>query len=656
MIKITKTLHLLLYFIGSLLFMETLLRVSTTGVFFSSGALFSFLFSVSVGGMFYIICTLFQGKIRFSLSIITLSISAFIFCSQMIYYKIFRIFYTLYSAGNAAQVIEFWKDILDTVSKNSLWVVVFFLPVIIISVFGRKIISSEKITRQYRLSLLCFMLLSHLLGLTAVFISGRDQYSPYDLYFKSNYPILSVERLGLITTMRLDLQRLISGWSPVLEVSTPSMGNAINQNIPPMDLPYGKVEEVKIEYNIMDIDFSDLISTEKNQGIRDMHNYFQAQEPTAKNKFTGKYKGYNLILITAEAFSPYAVREDVTPTLYKMVHEGYNFTNFYNPLWGVSTSDGEYVACTGLIPKSGIWSFQRSGNIYLPFVMGNQLKRLGYKTVAYHNHTYNYYRRDISHPNMGYIYKGIGNGLNVKKVWPASDLEMMEKTIPEYINNEPFHAYYMTVSGHLRYNFTGNTMALKNKKHVQNLPYSEAGRAYIATQIELDRALEHLLNMLEQEGIADKTLIAVSADHYPYGLEYAEIDELAGHSVERNFELHKSPFILYTKGIEPVTIDKPCSSLDIIPTLSNLLGLEYDSRLLMGKDIFSNSDPLVIFLNKSFITDKGRYNAKTGEFIPKDGVTVDDGYVNRISTTINSKFHYSARILDTDYYRKVIKN
>ena len=61
------------------------------------------------------------------------------------------------------------------------------------------------------------------------------------------------------------------------------------------------------------------------------------------------------------------------------------------------------------------------------------------------------------------------------------------------------------------------------------------------------------------------------------------IDELAGHKVEKNFELFKSPFIVYAKGMKPETIDKPASSLDIIPTISNLLGLEFDSRLLKGE-------------------------------------------------------------------------
>lgn len=642
-IKNVRDLSLLFYFIISLFFMETILRISTTGGFFSSGFIFSFIFSISLGVIIYIICTLFESKVNYILSYSLLGFLALIFCSQLIYYKFFKTFYSFYSAGNAGQIFQFWKDILILIIKNLAPILFIFLPVILIIVVGKKTLYFEKINKHLKIALVSCFLLSHLIGILFVFIGGRGQYSPYDLYYQNDYPILSVKKLGLITTIRLDMQRTILGWSPTLEAST---------KVP--DTPIEKEEE-KIEYNTLNIDFNNLISDEKNDVIRDMHKYFQNVPPTAKNKYTGKYKGYNLILITAEGFSPYAVREDVTPTLYKMVHDGYYFKNFYNPVWGVSTSDGEYVACTGLIPKGGVWSFYKSGSIQMPLVMGNQLKKLGYRTVAYHNHTYTYYKRHISHPNMGYVYKGVGNGLDVKRTWPESDLEMMEKTVPEYINNEPFHAYYMTVSGHMRYTFYGNSMASKNKKYVDDLPYSEPCKAYIACQIELDKAMEYLLNQLDEAGISENTLIAISADHYPYGLEEKEINEIAGHQVEKNFELYKSTFILYSKGMEPVTIDKPCSSLDIIPTLSNLLGLEYDSRLLMGRDIFSDSEPLVIFSNRSFITDKGRYNSKTGEFILNLGESVDENYRKIISGIIKNKFYYSAKILETDYYKEVFK-
>ncbi|MGM9975096.1 MAG: LTA synthase family protein, partial [Clostridiaceae bacterium] len=346
---------------------------------------------------------------------------------------------------------------------------------------------------------------------------------------------------------------------------------------------------------------------------------------------------------------------DVTPTLYKLVNGGFVFNNFYNPIWEVSTSDGEYAATLGMIPKSGVWSMKESSKNYLPFAMGNQFKNLGYSTRAYHNHTYNYYRRDLSHPNLGYDYKGVGNGLKIKETWPESDLEMMEVTVPEYINDEKFHAYYMTVSGHMNYTFMGNSMAYKNRKLVEDLPYSEEGKAYIAANIELDKALEYLINSLEKAGKADKTVIVLSADHYPYGLPKDKLDELAGHKVEENFELYKSNLIIWSPSIEePIIVDKYCSSIDIIPTVSNLFGLEYDSRLLMGRDILSDSKPLVVFNNRSFITDEIMYNSKTGETISLKGTEVTEEYIGDINKVVNSMFIYSAKVLEKDYYKKVL--
>ena len=79
--------------------------------------------------------------------------------------------------------------------------------------------------------------------------------------------------------------------------------------------------------NVMDIDFETLIATEEDEDVRAMHEYFSTQEPTLKNEHTGRFEGYNLIHITAEGFAPYAIDPEYTPTLYKMVHDGYNFTN-----------------------------------------------------------------------------------------------------------------------------------------------------------------------------------------------------------------------------------------------------------------------------------------------------------------------------------------
>lgn len=644
--QIIRNYSLFLYFAASLFFMEVILRVATVGgSFFSLGVLISLLFSLGLATFFFIICTFFSPTINRRLAVGLLAFMAALFGSQVVYHGIFTTFYTVYSAGQAGQVFQFWREAVAGIAAKPISISLLFLPAILLGFLGKRYLTFPRLRWSRRGIMAGLILLSYVSGLAVVHAGGRGQASAYALYYDRAVPVQSVAKLGLLTTMRLDIQRQLSGWTPTVVLPPLDETPAWNGPDP---------QEDPVEYNVLKIDFESLINSEEDETVRDMHRYFASLKPTEKNEFTGKYQGYNLILITAEGFSHLAVRPDVTPTLYKLYQEGYKFTNFYTPLWGVSTSDGEYVACTSLIPKAGIWSFKRSAENYMPLVMGNQLKKLGYQTVAYHNHSYKYYGRDLSHPNMGYEYKGIGNGLEISKAWPRSDLEMMEKSIPEYIGDHQFHAYYMTVSGHLNYNFYGNNMAAKNKEYVKDLPYSESARAYLATQIEFDRAMEHLLEELEKAGVADRTLIAISADHYPYGLDKAAIEELAGEKVDNNFDLYRNAFLLWTKGMEPMTIDEPCSSLDIIPTLSNLLGLDYDSRLLMGRDIHSQADPLVIFADGSFITDKGRYDANTGVFEPVSGVSIDEGYVESICNIVICKTYFSAIILDTDYYAKVL--
>ena len=252
-------------------------------------------------------------------------------------------------------------------------------------------------------------------------------------------------------------------------------------------------------------------------------------------------------------------------------------------------------------------------------------------------------------------YQGVGNGLEVKKTWPESDLEMMQLTLPEYVGDAPFHTYYMTVSGHMNYNYMGNSMSAKHKNEVAYLGLSEAAGAYLACQMELDKALEYTLQYLEETGHLEDTVLCLSADHYPYGLEQETLTELnGGEPVDMRFDVYHSTLILWCGSMtEPVHITKPCSSLDILPTLSNLFGLTYDSRLLMGRDILSDSEGLVVLSDRSFLTESGRYDAAKDTFTPAPGVTVPEGYVKSHQQTINGMFSNSRLILEQDYYRKL---
>ena len=645
-LSLLKKYWLLSFYIYTIVYLELIYRLWNF-MSMSADFVFPIIFALYSGVVLFLFSCILKENINKIISIVITALMTIGYSLQLLYFSVFHTPMSLYSLSGADDAMQFRDVMISAITKSMVSLVLILVPLILLLVLIRRL-SFLQIRPPAIYSLLILCCIFYDISILSVHLTSKKTVSQYSLYYNTSAPELSVIKLGLLTTARLDLQRLVFGFEQNDFVEEESIESISLETVV-------KEEIIKAEtFNTMKIDFDTLIKNEKNEVILDMHKYFSTIKPTNKNEYTGMFKGDNLILITAEAFSPYAIDPELTPTLYKMSTQGFVFNNFYNPIWGVSTSDGEYVACTGLLPKPGIWSFYRSGRNSMPFVMGNQFKKLGYTTKAYHDHSYTYYKREISHPNMGYDYKAVGNGLKINKTWPESDLEMIEVTAGEYIGEQPFHTYYMTVSGHMMYNFDGNYMAKKNKALVEKLTYSDESRAYTACNLELEFAMKALIDKLEAAGIADKTVIAISPDHYPYGLSRDAIDELAGHKVEENFELYKSAFILWKKGMEPVVIEKTCSSLDINPTLSNLFGLEYDSRLLMGSDIMSNASPLVIFSNNSWITDMAKYNSLTNTAINTAGKDIDADYVNQTNKTVAKKLRYSAKILETDYYDNII--
>ena len=668
------TQKVILYFIGCIIYLEIVLHLLVFKEI-DGKIIYPILFAIPLGLVFALLSSAFEPKVNKIIMWIITSIICLLFSVQLIYYHVFKVFFSFQTIGMAWDAFSnFNKDIYAAIKDNILGLLLVFMPLPMLYHLMKETLSYETIQGKEQGILFAGALVSHIIALLALFIFGTGAFSPYDLYHNNRVPELSGKQLGMVTMIRFDLSNLLSrddeleltdisvmqqaskeessskeNTSKSNKVASPTPSHETINDSTATPIPIDRSP------NIMDIDFKALASQEANETIRTLHKYFDSVQPTNKNEYTGMFKGYNLIMIVAEGFSPYAVHKEKTPTLYKLVNEGFVFRNFYTALWQTSTSDGEFVALNSLIPI-GTRSMYRTRNNLLPFSLGHQFNRIGVESKAYHNHTYTYYQRDKTHPNLGYKFKAIGNGLVLEtaNVWPASDLEMINATVDEYIREEQFHVYYLTVSGHMNYTFTGNSMSYRNKDEVADLPYSSDVRAYIACQMELDKALEALIKKLQEAGVADKTVIALSADHYPYGWEKEKLDELAAYTIEPNFEIYKNHFILWNSSMKnKIVVDKPASSMDILPTLLNLFGLKYDSRLLMGQDILSNSDPLVIFSNRSFITDKVMYNSETGKAILLTGEEVSDEYIDLYNKIIKNKFDVSESIVKYDYYRYV---
>ena len=642
-----------LFFAGVIYYEELFLKLFCFHAVTPVGALFTLLFTLPIAILLGLLCGgVAPRKGRVLLLAMTLLLSVWM-GAQSIYYHLFKTFITAFSLTKMGMVAGAFGDMaVGEILLNWFPIAMMAVPFGLAVVLRRRLIPEEgPMSRRMGARWALLAAVVQLAAMGIVMCCGGGSMSLRFIYLQAAVPELEVQNFGMLTQNQLELRRVLFGITP--EDQSLRKGQALHLYRPASEpVEVESAEYSSADYHILDIDFDRLIAEETDEDLLQMHTYFSQQVPTAKNEWTGYFQGKNLIWIVAEGFCTLAMDPERTPVLYEMAHSGFVFDHFYTPLWGVSTSDGEYTTTTGLIPKSGVWSYSQSAGNYMPFGFGNQFSQLGYRTMAFHDYLYTYYDRDKSFPNMGYEYYALGHGLELEEIWPPSDLEMMEEIVPMFVDEEQFMVYCLTVSGHLNYTYEENAMSRRHWDEVAGLPYSEGPKAYLACQMELELAMESLLTQLEEAGRLDDTVIVLSGDHYPYGLTDEEYSELLGRQVDPNFEIFQNTLILWNAQMEePVRVEKLCSSLDVMPTLANLFGLEYDSRLMAGRDILSDEPGLVIFSNYSFLTEEGAYNSVLDEFRSWDGSPPDEAYVQSQIAEVQNRVAYSAMILDHDYYR-----
>lgn len=661
---VTKT----LLFAAILSYFEFVLHYNTIGEF-NWKFIYPIIFTIPLGLLCTLLTSFFRRGVNYFISGVLL-VAAYLFMgAQLTYYKIFGSFisFSLIKMGGQA-IKDFWPEAYNAVIVNSKALLVMALPLIlmllllvfyiVMAVKGIKCKSNFN-HRNWKVQLITFgaLIPTYLVSLCTLYIGGTGHYTPYDAYFNSDTTTeFSLNTIGALTTMFLELVGTGKNANVGSHLYSSSSSSNESEPAPPIDTSIYTPDK----YNMLDVDFDALNQQTDDKDLITLNNYFKSVIPTEKNDYTGMFKDYNLISICAESFSPYLIDPVVTPTLYKLANGGFVFNNFYNSYQSVTTN-GEYTFCMGLFPdltrNRTDGSFKASSNNLVPFCMGNMFSTEGVSAHGYHNYRGTYYSRRTSHPNMGYTMKFMEDGMEFTTTWPTSDLEMMQQSVDDYINEPRFHAYYMTFSGHYRYSFATNPMSKRNRELAEELVgdrgYSEPVEAYIACNLELEKALTYLMERLEQKGVLDKTVIVLTGDHYPYGLNYNQYNELAGHVVDTKFAKFESSFICYNSAMDPITIDTPCSTPDILPTLLNLFGFTYDSRMLAGSDVFSpNKEHVAVLSSQSFITDKVMFDSGSNQVIYLvDQNSLPAGYVEDNINLIKQKMTFSAAILNNDYYR-----
>lgn len=640
-----KKLYTLLFNYLSLLFLEYIFMMLSFTSIETSSMLNVILFMIPVSILMTIITSLFNEKTNKIITYIIFSILGFWYNVYYIFNAIFDTQFSLSVLKLSDQGLKFAKSGLIEIANHFYGVLLLFLP-LVLSILYRKKINYQKLTLKNIYIIIPLFIISIFTFIFNINNQKNTRYSIYDLYHNINDNALNIEKLGVLNATFLDIDRTIRGFEEHIITTD-------NQNKDNTTPKSDEDEVIEYGYNFLNLNLEELANS-TNKDIKTIANYLIQEPIVKKNEYTGLFKNKNLVYITAESFSEIAVDENLTPTLYKLVNTGFHFANYYSSN-NLSTIGGEFQSLTGLYADSSILPTWRIGKNTFPYGLSTIFKNAGYNTYAYHDHYATFQDRDKYLKAMGFnnylaCYNGLEKRMDCSR-WPNSDIDMINATYTDYIESDkPFLAYYMTVSGHFQYNFTGNKMSRKNKELVKDLPYSDTVKAYLATQIELDRALELLINKLEEANILDDTVIVLLCDHYPYGLTLNEINEISTYQRDAVVEINSNNLIIWNNKIKHKEITKPAMSIDVIPTVYNLFGLEYDSRLYMGKDIFSDTNGLAFFKNRSWVTDKGTY-LSTKNSMTKTSEDVSKEYINEINNLVSNRRNISKLIIKTDFYK-----
>ena len=614
---------------------------------------FTLIFSVQIIMVLGLLCNVFKKRASKVILIVSTLILTLYFMVQTIFYKLFSVPFSFMTLGLAGNALDFTSIIKDAILQNWFILLLIAIPLILIICLHKKIKFSQFNGKQIGIWILSIvMYLIILVGV--IFVDSKGVYSSYNLLFNINAQEKNIAKFGLINSTMIDIERTILGFEEKAVIEDDGVSEEQNK-------VNGEevTEPEEPTYNELDLGLEELIAQTSDEGLKNVYEYIANKEPTNKNKYTGYFKDKNLIFILAEGFNSIAVDENLTPTLYKLVNSGFVFNNFYTPVF-LSTTGGEFQATTGLIPTQNILNLWKKNKPRISYALGNSFRKIGYTANAYHDWTYTYYSRQDTMKTLGFdSYMGIGNGLEklMDGKWIPRDVDMMNVTTDFYTSEDKFVTYYVTVSGHAPYNYgSGNSTATRYKAETENLPYSTPVKAYLATQMELDRALETLINKLNDKGILDDTVIALVGDHYPYTLTIDQVNEVSDYTRDEVVEVNRSNFILWNSEMdEPVQVDKVGSQIDVLPTLLNLFGIEYDSRLMMGQDILSDNPGVAIFSNRSWVSDYGTYFSSGKEFLPKENVEIPEDYVGEMNRSVANKFTMSQSFLKYNIYEKLVK-
>ena len=460
-----------------------------------------------------------------------------------------------------------------------------------------------------------------------------------ELYKNPSMQNIAVSQYGLLGYEFLDIKSLVIKHEQTAETFA----------------KYEPKEVTNYSRTIDDTAWDALQETETNKDYKTLNSYFMSKEITSKNDYTGMFKGKNLIVLMIESGSNVLKNyPEYFPNFAKLYNNGWSWENAFSPRNSCSTGNNEMTGITSLYTINNTCTINTyKDNIYYESLF-NLFNKANYHTSSYHDYTDHFYYRSIYHPNMGSQNYYDVNKLGIKlgseyQPWP-SDVELIEKAVPHFIDEDKYMAWLTTVSSHMTYKNSSKTGDMYLDLY-KDEDWDMTAKRYMSKLKIVDNAIGELLQELEDNGKLEDTVIMLFADHYPYGLSNDAFAQIAKYDTSSNGDTDRTPFIIYNPSLEAKKFDDYTTFVNILPTLANLFDLDYDPRLYGGTDLFSDSyDGVVVFADGSWRTNIAYYDATKGKinYIGDDKYT--DEEIIKINTKVKNEMKMDNLAIKTNYF------
>lgn len=375
-----------------------------------------------------------------------------------------------------------------------------------------------------------------------------------------------------------------------------------------------------IHYHLYDLVSSTVLHTKQafanSEDLEEVREYLdETQEKSNVAPLRGIAKDKNIVLISMESLQSFVIGrsiegEAITPFLNHLINESYYFEEFYQQTGQGKTSDSEFAVDTSMYPlPQGSVFYTQADNEYeaLPQLLSNA----GYTTVSFHaNHPY-FWNRDKMYDALGYDHFFSEAHFHITEEnsvgWGLKDKPFFEQAV-DMLDDlpEPFYSKFITLTNHHPYRIDDHdrSIALFDSE-------DEVVNRYFATVRYMDEAIELFFEKMKAKGLYEDSIFILYGDHYGLSpANYEALGQFLGKELQDydHIRLQRVPLIIHIPGLKGERMETTAGQIDLKPTLRHMLGIETDSGLEFGHNLFDpDRRELAILRNGSFVTQELLY-------------------------------------------------